>query len=178
MVRPCSPLRCVCAARRAGAGAPARAATPLWGVIAVVKRAHLFCEASDSPFGHRDGGKLFGRRGEHEIDYILFIQGKVDMKPNAEEVMDTKYVSMPELLAMMLPESGLLWSPWFRIIVTRFLVPKWWANLQETLTTQVAPASPPAPCPSATCHFAAHTRSCERARARRPCAPSRAPRGC
>lgn len=35
---------------------------------------------------------------------------------------------------MMKPESGLLWSPWFRIIVERFLV-KWWKDLDETLTT-------------------------------------------
>lgn len=34
----------------------------------------------------------------------------------------------------MKPETGLLWSPWFRIIAENFL-PYWWKNLNETLTT-------------------------------------------
>jgi hypothetical protein len=72
--------------------------------------------------------------GEHEIDYILFIQTKVSVKPNAEEVRDTKYVTMSELQSMMDPDSGLLWSPWFRIIAEVFL-PRWWADLNTTLTT-------------------------------------------
>ncbi|EKX30763.1 isopentenyl diphosphate isomerase [Guillardia theta CCMP2712] len=51
--------------------------------------------------------------GEHEIDYILFIQVKdVELKPNPEEVMDTKWVTYVELLEMMMPSSNLLWSPW------------------------------------------------------------------
>lgn len=72
--------------------------------------------------------------GEHEIDYILFIQAKVTCSPHPDEVQDIKYVSLPELQKMMSPSSGLLWSPWFRIIAEQFL-PHWWANLQETLTT-------------------------------------------
>jgi len=72
--------------------------------------------------------------GEHEIDYILFIQATVDVHPNPEEVGDFKYVTFDELKAMMRPDSGLLWSPWFRIIVERFLG-KWWGDLKQTLTT-------------------------------------------
>lgn len=72
--------------------------------------------------------------GEHEIDYILFIQAKVTCNPHPDEVQDIKYVSLPELQQMMSPSSGLLWSPWFRIIAEQFL-PHWWANLNETLTT-------------------------------------------
>ena len=35
---------------------------------------------------------------QHEIDYILFIQvDKLDLKLNPEEVMDTKWVSYPEV---------------------------------------------------------------------------------
>ena len=34
----------------------------------------------------------------------------------------------------MKPESGLLWSPWFRIIAERFL-PAWWEDLDKTLNT-------------------------------------------
>ncbi len=72
--------------------------------------------------------------GEHEIDYILFIKKNVQLKPNPEEVRDTKYVTISELRAMMDPSSGLLWSPWFRIIAEKFLV-HWWKNLSETLNT-------------------------------------------
>jgi isopentenyl-diphosphate delta-isomerase len=35
---------------------------------------------------------------------------------------------------MMDPDSGLHWSPWFRIIAKHFL-PTWWQDLQTTLTT-------------------------------------------
>ena len=72
--------------------------------------------------------------GEHEIDYILFIQTTAKIAPNPEEVSDTKYVTLPELQQMMAPSSGLLWSPWFRIIVEQFLV-KWWADVRTTITT-------------------------------------------
>jgi farnesyl-diphosphate farnesyltransferase len=42
---------------------------------------------------------------------------------------------MKELQEMMDPSSGLLWSPWFRIIAERFLIPHWWKDLKTTLTT-------------------------------------------
>eukprot|EP00286_Rhodomonas_abbreviata_P028817 CAMPEP_0181311428 /NCGR_PEP_ID=MMETSP1101-20121128/13131_1 /TAXON_ID=46948 /ORGANISM="Rhodomonas abbreviata, Strain Caron Lab Isolate" /LENGTH=306 /DNA_ID=CAMNT_0023418157 /DNA_START=10 /DNA_END=930 /DNA_ORIENTATION=+ len=79
---------------------------------------------------HGEGAPL----GEHEIDYILLIQTPVTLKPNPEEVMDTKYVSYVQLLREMQPESGLLWSPWFRIIATKFLG-EWWEDLPKTLST-------------------------------------------
>lgn len=72
--------------------------------------------------------------GEHEIDYILFIKKNVSMNINPEEVCDTRYVTMAELQDMMKPSSGLLWSPWFRIIAEQFLV-HWWKDLDVTLTT-------------------------------------------
>jgi len=72
--------------------------------------------------------------GEHEIDYILFVQADVKVKPNPEEVSDVKYVTQAELQKLMSAKSGLLWSPWFRIIAEQFL-PHWWANLSETLKT-------------------------------------------
>jgi len=37
---------------------------------------------------------------------------------------------------MMRPESGLLWSPWFRIIAENFL-DKWWRDLDKTMSTDV-----------------------------------------
>ncbi|KAL6770145.1 IDI1 [Auxenochlorella protothecoides x Auxenochlorella symbiontica] len=67
--------------------------------------------------------------GEQEMDYILFIRAQVDLKPNPEEVMDTRYVTQAELAEMMDPASGLRWSPWFRIIATHFL-PGWWHGLE------------------------------------------------
>ena len=72
--------------------------------------------------------------GEHEIDYILFIKSNVTVAANSEEVKDTKYVTKDELKKMMDPSSGLLWSPWFRIIAENFLS-DWWDNLDQALTT-------------------------------------------
>ena len=73
--------------------------------------------------------------GEHEIDYILFIRKDVSSFDfNSEEIQNVKYVTLQELQAMMDPSSGLLWSPWFKIIVDKFLV-KWWSNLDKTFTT-------------------------------------------
>lgn len=72
--------------------------------------------------------------GEHEIDYILFIQADVKLSLNKEEVEATKYVTLSELQAQMKPDSGMLWSPWFRIIVEKFLI-HWWNDLNITLTT-------------------------------------------
>jgi farnesyl-diphosphate farnesyltransferase len=75
--------------------------------------------------------------GEHEIDYILFAQvNQVDipLNLNPEEVKDVKYVTLSELQAQMQPSTGLLWSPWFRIIANEFL-PHWWADLSITLNT-------------------------------------------
>lgn len=73
--------------------------------------------------------------GEHEIDYILFIKSNVTVAANPEEVKDTKYVTKDELKKMMDPSSGLLWSPWFKIIAENFLS-EWWDNLDEALTTE------------------------------------------
>ena len=72
--------------------------------------------------------------GEHEVDYILFMQANVKCIPNPDEVKAVQYVSLEELRTQMLPSSGLLWSPWFRIIVENFL-PHWWNNLSDTLNT-------------------------------------------
>ena len=77
--------------------------------------------------------------GEHEIDYILF--ARVDssdipsLKPNPDEVDDVRWVTKDELVKMMKPESGLLWSPWFRILTNRFLLPKRWKDLDVTMNT-------------------------------------------
>lgn len=69
-----------------------------------------------------------------QIDYILFIKARVDLKPNADEVGDAKYVTEKELQQMMKPDSGLKWSPWFRIIAERFLH-HWWQDVDQTISS-------------------------------------------
>ena len=81
-------------------------------------------------------GQLTGW-GEHEMDYILFARADVDVHANPEEVQDVAFVTEEELRKMMEPSNGLLWSPWFRIIVTEFLT-SWWNDLDRTLKTDDA----------------------------------------
>ncbi len=70
------------------------------------------------------------------MDYILFIQVPgVTLAPNPEEVDAVKYVTQAELEEMMRPQSGLRWSPWFKILAEKFLLPKWWADLPGALNT-------------------------------------------
>jgi isopentenyl-diphosphate delta-isomerase len=71
--------------------------------------------------------------GEHEIDYILFVQGDFLLSPNNKEVSNVKYVSQIELGEMM-NDSKVKWSPWFQAIAERFLS-TWWTNLDRVLTT-------------------------------------------
>jgi len=75
--------------------------------------------------------------GEHEIDYVLFIlvdKKTLPVKPHPEEVDDVMWVSKEKLIAEM--KVG-LWSPWFRLIVNRWLIPDggWWDNLKTTMET-------------------------------------------
>lgn len=75
--------------------------------------------------------------GEHEIDYVLLAQVSRDslaLNPHPEEIDEVKWVSQSELKDL-LNEKNLLWSPWFRIIVKRWME-KWWTDLPKTLGTQ------------------------------------------
>jgi len=75
--------------------------------------------------------------GEHEIDYVLLARvprSSLTINPNPEEVDYVKWVSQSELVEAM-KEEGTLWSPWFCIIVKRWMS-KWWTDLTKTLTTQ------------------------------------------
>jgi isopentenyl-diphosphate delta-isomerase len=72
--------------------------------------------------------------GEHEIDYILLARADVALAPNPEEVQAVKYVTQQELAEMMDPGSGLLWSPWFRLIA-QHLLPAWWQDLHAALSS-------------------------------------------
>lgn len=70
--------------------------------------------------------------GEHEIDYILFVQRDVEVVPNPNEVMSFRYVSQQELRELL--EEGragqVKVTPWFRIISETLLF-KWWDNLSD-----------------------------------------------
>ncbi|KAN0063972.1 isopentenyl-diphosphate delta-isomerase idi1 [Thecaphora frezii] len=66
--------------------------------------------------------------GEHEIDYILFITANVTLKPNLNEICDTKWVSPEELKALMTELDPEAFTPWFKLIVQKFLFP-WWSEL-------------------------------------------------
>ncbi|OJJ62532.1 hypothetical protein ASPSYDRAFT_145609 [Aspergillus sydowii CBS 593.65] len=68
-----------------------------------------------------------GKWGEHEIDYILFIEADVDLEPNLNEVRDTRYVSETELKEMF-KQSDLKFTPWFKLICNSMLF-EWWSHL-------------------------------------------------
>jgi len=75
--------------------------------------------------------------GEHEIDYVLFMtvdkKSQLTLQPHPDEVDDVKWVSIEELQEM-LGNPQLLFSPWFRLIVQKWLL-MWWKDLDTTLTT-------------------------------------------
>jgi isopentenyl-diphosphate delta-isomerase len=78
--------------------------------------------------------------GEHEIDYVLFFvvkdKSEITLNLNKEEVEDVKWVTQEKLLEMM-NDKNLLFSPWFRIIVKKWVLGKngWWNDLKETMET-------------------------------------------
>lgn len=55
------------------------------------------------------------------------------LKPDPDEVGGVRWVTPGELEAMMRGESGLRWSPWFRIIAREWLLPRWWKDLEGAL---------------------------------------------
>lgn len=57
-------------------------------------------------------------------------------KPHPDEVDEIAWVTKEKLLEMM-NDSSLLFSPWFRLIVHKWMINKggWWEDLQETMTT-------------------------------------------
>lgn len=71
------------------------------------------------------------RWGEHEVDYILFIQvDRVTVDPNPNEVQAYRFVTIDEAkdLVKQAEEGHIQITPWFRLIFKRFLFP-WWNNL-------------------------------------------------
>ncbi len=77
--------------------------------------------------------------GEHEIDYIFFVQKpeeSVPVMPNPEEVSAYRFVSQQELRDMM-ADPELLWSPWFRGIMERKGW-EYWSKLNEAVDVKVS----------------------------------------
>lgn len=65
--------------------------------------------------------------GEHEIDYILFLQKDVDLSPNSNEISDIRYVSQRNYKQEIESLPGPL-TPWFKLILKHRL-PLWWSDL-------------------------------------------------
>ena len=77
-----------------------------------------------------------GKWGEHEIDYILFIEADVTLDINKNEVQDTRWVSPDELRQMFKDvetktgiDKALKYTPWFRLICEGLLF-NWWEALE------------------------------------------------
>ncbi|XP_055316890.1 isopentenyl-diphosphate Delta-isomerase 1 [Sitodiplosis mosellana] len=73
-----------------------------------------------------------GTWGEHEIDYILFLQKNVDLIPNPNEVSEVFYVPRNDLESeIQRITSNAPLTPWFRLILTNKLLTNWWDNLSQ-----------------------------------------------
>eukprot|EP00897_Mesotaenium_endlicherianum_P010347 jgi/Mesen1/9340/ME000061S08779 len=72
--------------------------------------------------------------GEHEVDYLLFARRDVRLQPNSEEVADIKYVNREQLKELVRKadagEDGVKLSPWFRLVVDKFLF-DWWNRVEN-----------------------------------------------
>lgn len=73
-----------------------------------------------------------GMWGEHEMDYILFLQGDVSLKPNENEVQDVRYIKREDFSGFLqkLHSNNIPVTPWFHLIAQKFL-PLWWDNLDK-----------------------------------------------
>lgn len=78
-----------------------------------------------------------GKWGEHEIDYILFIEADPELKVNKNEVRDVRWVSRDELKQMFHDvengsgkDKNLKYTPWFKLICESMLY-KWWEALEN-----------------------------------------------
>lgn len=72
--------------------------------------------------------------GEHEIDYVLFLQGDFELCPNLNEVKEVRYVTENELKEFIKEaskkDSPILLTPWFMLICDKFLF-DWWKSLEN-----------------------------------------------
>ncbi|KAM4706129.1 isopentenyl-diphosphate Delta-isomerase 1-like [Rhinophrynus dorsalis] len=70
--------------------------------------------------------------GEHEIDYILFVQKDVTVDPDPNEIKSHCYVSKEDLKQLLekAKHGEVKITPWFQLIADAFLY-KWWDNLEN-----------------------------------------------
>ncbi|XP_077158895.1 isopentenyl-diphosphate Delta-isomerase 1 isoform X1 [Paroedura picta] len=70
--------------------------------------------------------------GEHEIDYILFVQKNVTLNPDPNEIKSYCYVTQKELEELLekASQNEIKITPWFKLIAETFLF-KWWDNLNH-----------------------------------------------
>ena len=73
-----------------------------------------------------------GQWGEHEVDYMVFIQKDITLKLNSNEVAECCYVDQQQLREMIKQdkENDITLTPWFRLVTNSFLF-KWWDSLQD-----------------------------------------------
>lgn len=78
-----------------------------------------------------------GKWGEHEIDYILFVEADPSLNINKNEVKDIRWVSRDELKQMFHDvetktgkDKDLKYTPWFKLICESMLY-QWWEALEE-----------------------------------------------
>jgi isopentenyl-diphosphate delta-isomerase len=66
------------------------------------------------------------------VDYILLIQADVTLKPNPNEVENYQYISREDLPALLekFKKEGQPITPWFRLVVSKFLY-DWWGDLKN-----------------------------------------------
>lgn len=70
--------------------------------------------------------------GEHEIDYVFFVQADVTLEPNPNEVREVSYMDEAEVAALFSSseDSELQVTPWARHIVQQFVF-DWWKDLGD-----------------------------------------------
>lgn len=83
---------------------------------------------------HADNSPYDGIFGEHEIDYCLILKGNYKLIPSMNEVKAYRYLSMYQLKEFVDQgndhNSGVLLTPWFKMICEKFLF-EWWQNLDH-----------------------------------------------
>lgn len=70
-----------------------------------------------------------GLYGEHEIDYVLFMQQDVKLNPNPQEVSEISFIPRKEFDDFVPTLTG-AWTPWFALILKHRLK-FWWDRLDN-----------------------------------------------
>jgi len=101
--------------------------------------------ASDSSVNGSSSSNSSQIWGEHEIDWILFIEKDVTLQCNENEVSGVKYVTEDELKRMIdegVDNDGnkVKLTPWFALIAKQFLFP-WWQQLSEIIENDGLPVN-------------------------------------